>query len=218
MPASSLARFALSLPLVEPASNAVEPVEWFGRLAGDETKLEARLKERTAAIHSGKSGEIHSVAGEVARLSELKTADAFWNAATAGGRWQDDRDALALKASQTPQPPFHLEAAAGNPTLVPTAWMGADVSPLMTKLWVESSLKPRMQQVFLHPDTARQLALEHGARARITSSCGDCLVEVSLDGAVQPGVIRMAAGQAWFALCETRDGAWRAEAGKVVRA
>jgi anaerobic selenocysteine-containing dehydrogenase len=96
--------------------------------------------------------------------------------------------------------------------------MGADVSPLMTKLWVESSLKPRMQQVFLHPDTARQLALEHGARARITSSCGDCLVEVSLDGAVQPGVIRMAAGQAWFALCETRDGAWRAEAGKVVRA
>jgi anaerobic selenocysteine-containing dehydrogenase len=216
-----LACFALSLPLVEPASNAVEPVEWFGRLAGDETKLEARLKERAAAIHASKRGEMHPVAGEVTRASELKTAEEFWTAATAGVRWRDDPEALPLKASQTPQPPFHLDAAAANLTLLPSAWMGADVSPLMTKLWVESSLKPRMQQVFLHPGTARQLALEHGARARIASSCGECLVEVSLDGAVQPGVVQMAAGQAWFALCESRDGAWRASqlqiARKVVR-
>jgi menaquinone reductase, molybdopterin-binding-like subunit len=221
-PADASARFALSLPLAEPASNAVEPVEWFGRLTGDETKLETRLKERAAAIHAAKRGELHSAAGEVARVLELKTAEAFWTAATAGGRWQDDSDALALKTSQTPQPPFHLDAAAAKLVLLPTAWMGADVSPLMTKLWVESSLRPRMQQVSMHPDTARPLALEHGARARITSSCGECLVEVSLDGAVQPGVIQMAAGEAWFALCETRDGAWRASelqiARKVVRA
>ncbi len=111
-----------------------------------------------------------------------------------------------------------MEAAGTTPVLLATAWMGADVSPLMTKLWVESNLKPRVQRVFVHPDTARQLALESGARARITSACGECLVDVSLDTAVQPGVLQMAAGQAWFALCETKDGAWRAQAQKVVRA
>lgn len=217
-PASASARFALSLPLVAPPSNAVEPVEWFGRLAGDETKLEERLKERAAVICSSKRGDMQSASGEVVRSSSLKTEAEFWTAAIAGGRWQDDRVAVALKASPTPQPPFHLDAAAAaGPVLLPTAWMGADVSPLMTKLWIESSLKPRMQQVFVHPDTARQLALEHGARARITSSCGECLVDVSLDSAVQPGVLQMAAGQAWFALCETRDGAWRAQTQKVVR-
>jgi anaerobic selenocysteine-containing dehydrogenase len=216
-PASASARFALSLPLVEPAAKAIEPVEWFGRLAGDEMKLADRLKERASAIYPGKRGEMHPASGEVVRVSTLKSAEEFWTAAMAGGRWQDDAEALTLKAGRTPQPPFHLESAA-TLELVPTAWMGADVSPLMTKLWVESSLKPRTQQVFLHPDTARRLALEHGARARITSSCGECSVEVALDAAVQPGVLQMAAGQAWFALCETRDGALRAEAKKVVRA
>jgi anaerobic selenocysteine-containing dehydrogenase len=216
-PASASARFALSLPLVEPASNAVEPVEWFGRLAGDETKLADRLKERAAAIYPGKRGEMQPASGEAVHASSFKTAEEFWTAAMAGGRWQDDVEAVTLKAVRTPQPPFHLETAA-TLALVPTAWMGADVSPLMTKLWVESSLKPRMQQVFLHPGTARQLSLEHGARARITSSCGECLVEVALDAAVQPGVLQMAAGQAWFALCESKDGAWRAEVNKVVRA
>ena len=216
-PASASARFALSLPLVEPAAKAIEPVEWFGRLAGDETKLADRLKERASAIYPGKRGEMHPASGEVVRVSTLKSAEEFWTAAMAGGRWQDDAEALTLKAGRTPQPPFRLESAA-TLEIVPTAWMGADVSPLMTKLWVESSLKPRTQQVFLHPDTARRLALEHGARARITSSCGECSVEVALDAAVQPGVLQMAAGQAWFALCETRDGALRAEAKKVVRA
>jgi anaerobic selenocysteine-containing dehydrogenase len=216
-PASASARFALSLPLVEPAAKAIEPVEWFGRLAGDETKLADRLKERAAAIYAGKRGEMRSAPGEAVRASSFKTEEEFWTAAMAGSRWQDDAGALTLKAARTPQPPFRLDAAAANPALLPTAWMGADVSPLMTKLWVESSLKPRTQQVFLHPDTAKRLALEHGARARITSSCGECLVEVALDAAVQPGVLQMAAGQAWFALCATKDGAWRAEAKKVVR-
>jgi menaquinone reductase, molybdopterin-binding-like subunit len=214
---SASARFALSLPLVEPAPKAIEPVEWFGGLAGDATKLEERLKQRSAAIYSGKRGEMHSAAGEATPASALKTADALWAAAAAGGQWRDDASVLALTARQTPQPPFQLDAEATGPVLLPAAWMGADVSPLMTKLWVESSLKPRMQQVFLHPGTARQLSLDNGARARIASSCGECVVEVSLDEAVQPGVLQIGAGQAWFALCETKDGAWRAETRKVVR-
>jgi anaerobic selenocysteine-containing dehydrogenase len=74
-----------------------------------------------------------------------------------------------------------------------------------------------MQQVFVHPGTALRLSLQHGARARIATSCGECLVEVSLDGAVQPGVLQMAAGQAWFALCEARDGAWRPTAVQIAR-
>jgi hypothetical protein len=216
-PASASARFALSLPLVEPAPNAIEPAEWFGRLVGDETKLEERLKERAGAIHSANRGEMQPASGDLVHVSKLKSAEAFWTIATAGGRWQDDAEALALKATQTPQPPFHMEAPAAGLELLPTAWMGADVSPLMTKLWIESNLKPRMQQVFMHPGTARQISLENGAPVRITGSCGECLVEVLLDGSVQRGVLQMVAGQAWFALCEMRDGAWRAEARKVVR-
>ncbi len=216
-PAAASARVALSLPLASAVANAIEPVEWFGRLAGDETKLEARLKERAAAIFAAKRGDVQPAAGDAIRTSTFKSADEFWNAAIAGGRWNDDHDALALKAGPTPLPPFHLETDTAAPVLLATAWMGADVSPLMTKLWVESSLKPRMQRVFVHPDTARQFALEHGARARITSSCGECLVDVAFDSAVQPGALQMAAGQTWFALCEAQDGAWRAEIRKVVR-
>lgn len=217
-PDSASARFALSLPLVQPAAGAIEPVDWFGSLAGDETKLADRLKERATAILEVRRGEIRSTAGEVTAAGTLKTADEFWTALTAGSRWHDDPASLPLQAKKMPQPPFSLDAAPAELALVPAAWMGADVSPLMTKLWVESDLKPRMQQVFLHPDTAKRLALKYGARARIVSSCGECQAEVSIDGSVQPGVLRMAAGQAWFTLCETKDGAWRAEARKVVKA
>jgi hypothetical protein len=216
-PDAASARFALSLPLVEPAAGAVEPVDWFGSLAGDDTKLADRLKQRAGAIQSARRGELRSSAGDETSAAALKTPEDFWKALTEGSRWRDDPGPVPLKAKNTPQPPFQLDAAATGPALLPAAWMGADVSPLMTKLWVESSLKPRVQQVFLNPGTARQLSLDNGARARITSSCGECVVEVSLDEAVQPGVLQMAAGQAWFALCETKDGAWRAEARKVVR-
>jgi len=217
-PDSASARFALSLPLVEPAAGAVEPVEWFGSLAGDGTKLAERLKQRANAIQSARRGELRSATGEVASAAALKTSDEFWSALTAGSRWHDDAAPLPLKAKEPPRPPFRLDSPAAEVALLPAAWMGADVSPLMTKLWVESDLKPRMQQVFLHPDTARRLSLEQGGRARIASPCGECLVEVALDGSVQPGVLRMAAGQAWFTLCESKDGAWRADARKVVKA
>jgi anaerobic selenocysteine-containing dehydrogenase len=215
---SASARFALSLPLVEPAAGAIEPVDWFGSLAGDDTKLADRLKQRAGAIHSARRGELRSATGEPTDAATLKTPDDFWKALTDGSRWHDDPAPLPLKMTAPPQPPFRLDAPSSQVSLVPAAWMGADVSPLMTKLWVESDLKPRMTQVFLHPDTARQLSLEQGGRARVASSCGECLVEVSLDDALQPGVLRMAAGQAWFALCESKDGAWRAEARKVVKA
>ncbi len=72
-PASAAARFALSLPLVTPHDTAIEPVEWFGHLAGDESKLEARLKERAAAIYSGKRGDMQSAAGEVVRSASFKS-------------------------------------------------------------------------------------------------------------------------------------------------
>jgi hypothetical protein len=217
-PDSAAARFALSLPLVEASSGAIEPVEWFGRLAGDETKLAERLKERAVAIQAVKRGEMRSATGEVTSTATLKTPDEFWSALTAGCRWHDDPVTLPLKAKSTPQPPFHFDTAVAELSLVPAAWMGADVSPMMTKLWVESDLKPRTQQAFLHPDTAKRLALEDHDRARVVSTCGECVVEVSLDDAVRPGALRMAAGQAWFALCEPKDGAWRAEARKVVKA
>ena len=217
-PDAAAARFALSLPLVPPSDGAIEPVEWFGTLAGDDTKLTTRLKQRALAIHASKQGELRSPTGDVSSNASLKTADEFWTALAAGSRWHDDSSPLPLKAKAAPQPPFRLHPPTTELALVPTAWMGADVSPLMTKLWLESDLKPRMRQVFLHPDTAKRLALDEGGRARITSSCGDCLVEISFDSALQPEVLRMSAGQAWFALCESKDGAWRADVRKLVRA
>lgn len=217
-PDAAAARFALSLPLVEPSKDAIEPVEWFGALAGDDTKLAVRLKQRALAIHAAKRGELRSPTGDVSAAATLKTPDEFWTALAAGSRWHDDSSLLPLKAKSAPQPPFRLDGPTTELALVPAAWMGADISPLMTKLWVESDLKPRMQQVFLHPDTAKRLALDDGSRARMTSSCGECLVEISFDSALQPEVLRMSAGQAWFALCESKDGAWRADLRKVVRA
>jgi anaerobic selenocysteine-containing dehydrogenase len=100
---------------------------------------------------------------------------------------------------------------------VPTAWFGADVSPLMTKLWVESDLKPSVQLVYMHPETAHRLALADGTNVRIETACGACQVEVRVDDTVQTGALEMAAGQAWLALGELKDGAWRAAAPRMVR-
>jgi len=218
-PDAAAARFALSLPLVEPAAGAVEPVEWFGRLAGDETKLADRLKQRADAIQAARCGMLRSTAGEDTAAASLKSSGDFWKALGEGSRWFDDAASLPLAVKATPQPPFPLEAASAAPVaLIAAAWMGADVSPMMTKLWVESDLKPRARQVFMNPATARNFALDSGGRARIMSSRGECVVDVALDDATPPGVARLAAGQAWFTLCEAKDGAWQAAARKVVKA
>jgi hypothetical protein len=216
-PDASVARFALSLPLVGPTSGAIEPVEWFGRLAGDATPLAARLKERAAAIQSGKRGAVRSHAGEMVTPDKLATADTFWGALAAGARWTDAPSRATLSAKGVSEPPFALEATPEELTVVPTAWFGADVSPLMTKLWVESDLKPSVQLVYLHPETAQRLALADGASVRLESACGACRVEVRVDDSVQTGALEMAASHAWLALGELKDGAWRAAATRVVR-
>jgi anaerobic selenocysteine-containing dehydrogenase len=217
-PEERAARFALSLPLVTARANAIEPVDWFGQLAGDATPLSERLKERATAIYAAKRGELVAVDGERKKLSDVKDADEFWKALGAGARWTDDANELALRLKTLPEPGFALDRRETGLAVIPAAWLGADVSPLMSKLWVESDLKPRTQQIYVHPETAREFHLDDGRMALLQSSCGECTAAVCIAENLPRGVVAMAAGEAWYALAEFADGGWSATARKVVRA
>jgi menaquinone reductase, molybdopterin-binding-like subunit len=213
------AAFAVSAALIPAGEGLVEPVDFFGDLVASDVKLAAALEQRAGAIHAARRGGLVKAGeAEAAPVSGIaKTAD-FWQALQDGGRWVDAPAATALKA-----PPAVLsklsfgEEPKGIPVIA-HGWRGAEVSPLMSKLWIESDLKPAARLVTLNPETARSFGLEAGDRARLESNCGSCDTEVQVDAAVAPGVIEMAAGHAFLELCQRSSGAWKApSAVKVVR-
>ena len=105
-------------------------------------------------MYSARRGDLIAANGESQKLRDVKDADEFWKALGAGARWMDEAAESALKLKALPEPGFALDPRENGLAVIPAAWLGADVSPLMSKLWVESDLKPRTQQIYVHPDSA----------------------------------------------------------------
>jgi len=224
---SAVASFSLSSPLMTPPPGATEPLELMKRLAAaagvtfiEDAKantLEARLKQRVAAIHKSRRGSIFNYSdGKTVSLAEVGSADQLWKILLEGGCWTDSK--MEIK----PVPNFSLmgkskdnfdrlikagegrahpaaEREAGYPlVLMPFGWHGAtgngQLSPIMTKLYQESGLRKLSGQAAINPVTGKACGLADASRAWIETQSGSAKVEVRLDAAVMPGVVEVAVG------------------------
>jgi hypothetical protein len=84
----------------------------------------------------------------------------------------------------------------------------APASPILSKLYQESNLRLAPNRVALHPSCG----LEDDAPATFETLLGKCLVAVTLDAGVPPGVVQVSASPAVLDLCVSGERA------KVVRA
>jgi anaerobic selenocysteine-containing dehydrogenase len=240
---SPRAMFGLAAPLLAPAPGVVEPAAFLAQVAAarglaDPGGEEPLLKARAAAVHSLRRGEVFSYAtGSSAPLASFESPEKFWTALVEGACWIDSElaeqaprgfrllgkreraaERLLAAAERPPQPAGDFPV-----TLAPRGWRGAIAgapSPLQTKLYQESGLRPPAGEAVVHPATARVCGIEAGGAAVIESACGTAPVRVRVDEAALPGARVVAAPRAGGPLdaCASRDCTWRLAAARIRRA
>ncbi len=162
------AALAVSTPLLPPRVGSVDPVAFVRDLAGalgrpldgGWTTTEELVRARAARIRELGRGSVTGPSDDKAvGVSEFPTSDAMWKVLASGGRWRDDPLPLALDGELrllgdaardlAEIAPGSGSAAVANArlplVLVPRGerdvTASAAVSPVMTKLYRESSLR-----------------------------------------------------------------------------
>jgi len=237
------AMFSLAGALLKPPPEAVDGVDFLNRMAGGGAALADVLKERVAAIHAARRGEVfHYTDGARTAVSDVKSAEDLWKALEEGGCWIDRRPAPKQEGRVTilgAAADRVLEAASGRLpadalyplALVPYGWRGASggaVSPIMTKLYQESDVETGGDTVELHPDTAQRYGIADRQVAIVQTRCGSCRRRVRVDDAVMPGVIQAEVGPSASGNCRPEalldacgvagDGTWRLARASLRRA
>lgn len=205
-PDARMASFALAPALIPAREGTTEPVEFLSALAGEPLVLADALKQKVEALHKAGKGEVVNYADSKATaVKEFKTADDLWKALNDGGVWQTATTASPYKAKPAEVPVASVEAVerrmmnlnrpdpARPLTLIATALRAstgnAQVSPVLTKVYQESGNRAGGNTAALHPATCRQLDLEDGSLAVLTTACGSCNVRIAADAGVMPGVV-----------------------------
>ncbi len=202
------AGYAVSAPLLPAPGNTVEPAAFIGRLAGTEYSAESLIRARAAAIHKAGRGLLFQPGQETKAVSGFSEEDA-WKAFAAGACWTDDpaqplpqrrpvllagageRMAEAFEGRWKPITglPLAMFAFAANETPA-----GRVASPLETKLYQESDLRPSGDAVFLHPETAAARGLAGGDTAVLRTHGGAARVIVHCDVNTRRDVVEAAVG------------------------
>jgi anaerobic selenocysteine-containing dehydrogenase len=237
------AMFSLAGALLKPPPNAVEGADFLNRIAGGGAALADMLKQRVAAIHASRRGEVfHYADGTRTAVRDVKSADDLWKALEEGGCWIDRQPIAHAKLRVTilgGAGDRVLEAAAGRLpadalfplALVPYGWRGAAggaVSPIMSKLYQESTVRMGGDVIELHPDTARRCGVADGEVAIVETRCGGCTRKVRINDAVMPGVLQAEVGPSANRNCRPEallnacgvagDGTWRLARASLRRA
>jgi anaerobic selenocysteine-containing dehydrogenase len=237
------AMFSLAGALLKPPPNAVEGADFLNRIAGGGAALADMLKQRVAAIHASRRGEVfHYADGTRTAVRDVKSADDLWKALEEGGCWIDRQPIAHAKLRVTilgGAGDRVLEAAAGRLpadalfplALVPYGWRGAAggaVSPIMSKLYQESDVRTGGDTIELHPDTAHRYGIADGEVAIVQTRCGSCQRRVRTNDAVMPGVIQAEVGPSASGNCRPEallnacgvagDGTWRLARASLRRA
>jgi hypothetical protein len=211
-PDASVACYGVSAPLLPARAGTVDPVHFLARLAeaaglgppSARSHLE-RLQRRAVAIVASRRGRVMVRSEEGFRDEERPDADALWRALVDGGCWIDDPEPAprAASAPALPSPAalerwLHAGPAASRLPLVGFAARGAagatPPSPLLTKLYQETALRPSVSTVALHPQTALDLGLVDGRTVRVVSDAGGLEALLRCDPSLPAGVAAMAAG------------------------
>lgn len=216
---ASTASLNLSCPLLTPPAGAIEPSSFLHRLAnaagiqfnasGEQPILDL-IQQRVAAIHETQRGKIFNVqTREYVDNAALSSSDELWQLLAEGGCWLDDvfesntlpRSSFLKKNQADLSITANKESATEFPlVLMPFGWRGAlanhQISPVMTKVFQESELRPGGQQARINHQTGKNLNLVDRGFAKITTAAGVATVRVQFDETVMPGVIHVALGPA----------------------
>ena len=195
--------FRMTAPLVTAPAGVVDAAAFIAAAAG--LVPGDALGERIGAIH--KSGRGVLVASSDLKQTPVKdvSADDFRKALIAGGCWLDaaDEKAPAPRLPLADPKPHPAEAADLPLVAVLTEARGsvAPVSPLMSKLYEESKLRLAPNRAALNPIAAEACGVEDGDRATLETPYGRCDVLVTLDAAIPPGVVEVAARPGILDIC-----------------
>ena len=210
---ASVASYAVSAAVLPSPPGATDAIAFLHCLAAalrrdiGKSTHEERLRERVAAIHAADRGRL--VACTEGGYAEQTTADAngLWEALVAGGCWIDKGQQVTPLDVRAPLPssdslerwsrPEGVErnqslglvafAARGTAGAIP-------VSPLLTKLYQESDLRPGAMTAAISPSTADELGLAERQPVRIESPAGTVSAQLRIDSTLPPGRIALAAG------------------------
>jgi hypothetical protein len=206
---ASVASYSVSAPVVAAPPGATDPVAFVQALAaavrvgvGPGTH-EERLRARVAVIQA--TGRGRTVARGEAGYDEAPAAnaDAAWTTLVSGGCWIDDPAETAVLAVHPPVPSSAVvEAWRTAPTqglaLVTFAARGTvgttPPSPLLTKLYQESDLRPAATIAALGPATAARLRLAQGQPIDVDTPAGVVRAAVRIDSTLPPDRVALAAG------------------------
>lgn len=213
---SATATFSISAPLLKRPEGMTDAIEIMAKVFETEGSMEDLLKQRTSAIFATRRGCVFKAGtGTTVPITELGSPDEFWTELTAGGMWTDDPirskpfcqfhfmgrapDAYQrmLDAGEAVSPldgPLTPEMLTVLPYGRRAEVGGAQLSPLMTKLYQESGLHRSSKVAVLNPATAKKFDLVHGEQGILATACGTQKVGIRVDAAVMPGVIEIAAG------------------------
>jgi anaerobic selenocysteine-containing dehydrogenase len=211
--------YSISSPLVNRPASVSPFDDTFGRIAsavGVSTlpTREALMLEQIQVIHSNKRGTVFQPeAGTTIAVGELSTPGDLSASLRSGGCWINDRFTAQSMPRipaldwviDTPKLATHMtgdrtgEQSREYPlTLVPfganNAPTNAVCSPILTKLYQESGLRPSANGVFVNPETARAARLVEGSRAIVSTQHGSLVVNVRIDRSVSPDVVFAAVG------------------------
>jgi anaerobic selenocysteine-containing dehydrogenase len=182
--------WAASEPFIGMPSWAMHATEFTGRLSGDETKFDERMKQRKAAE-----------AAATADSRPLKPMRILPAGTTPEG---------VLEAALMPASEF---------TFVSTGWRQASTSPLLGKLWQEWDLRRRPNELAANPSTLHKLGLVDGGRAKIEGPHGACNMQPRAEERTAAGLVVLEGGPGLIQTHETDgSGKWTTQGVRVVPA
>jgi hypothetical protein len=164
---------------------------------------EERLRERVAAIHAAGRGRLIARSEGGYAEAPASTADDAWKALVVGGCWIDETaERAALEVRPALPGPATLaqwrQPAADGLALVAFGARGTvgttPPSPLLTKLYQESDLRPAGSTAIVAPGTAALLGFVQGQPARIEAADGVVRAALRTDPAMPAGRVALAAG------------------------
>jgi menaquinone reductase, molybdopterin-binding-like subunit len=233
--------FAVSTPALPEPETAAGPFEFLAiaaqtaGLACEALDMEDALKAHTEAIWRAKRGKVFLYGShETKPVTDFESGDRLWSALTSGAIWSDDRTEPTQGARASLAGPENRFAAAFRQALSPSKepantafplvlmpYAPAEANhatpppPLMAKLDRESGLRKPAPMALVNPQTAAELRLRNGQRARLTTACSECTVQVRVEASARPAAVELPVpagpGAATvLGLCEISDGgAWR---------
>lgn len=220
------ATLAFSRAILPPRGGAIDPAALIRAIAekanielpGAWATSEELASHRVASILENARGTVVDRSGSRTPVAAFGSADELRDALLAGSRWID----APGKPFNVLRSPFAEPRPVPGPgpgfstslTLLPVAARDiaqtAAVSPVLTKLYRESSLRLSAGTAILNPATARELDLRDGAEATLATGEGTIRAAIATDESVMPGVVALVVGPERSALGDREDGARRA--------